>query len=122
MTGKSIQFAAKAVLMNRQKDLMIFSFYYFPFKPEKKKKTEKTTTKKQKKKTQIKISAFLNHFSIGVYTIWNKCLYGWYDMFAKQIANIIELHQETETNQVFLLLVIFQQHNHITMSWCPGQV
>ena len=49
MTGKSIQFAANAVLMNRQKNLMIFNFTIFPFKPE---------------KSQLKIYAFLNHFSM----------------------------------------------------------
>ena len=30
MTGRSIQFAAKAVLMNRQKNLIIFNFTIFP--------------------------------------------------------------------------------------------
>ena len=44
MTGKSIQFAAKAVLMTRQKNLMIFNFTIVPSNP--------------KKKTQIKIYAF----------------------------------------------------------------
>ena len=28
--GKSVQFAAKAVLMNRQKNLMVFNFTIFP--------------------------------------------------------------------------------------------
>ena len=50
MTGKSIQFAAKAVLMNRQNNLVIFSFTFF--------------LSNLKKKTQIKLYAFLNHFSI----------------------------------------------------------
>ena len=50
MTGISIQFAAKAVLMNGQKNLMSFSFTIFP--------------SNLKKKTQIKIFAFLNNFSI----------------------------------------------------------
>ena len=36
MTGKCIQFAAaKAVLVSRQTNLMIFQSYYFPSKPEK---------------------------------------------------------------------------------------
>ena len=51
MTGKSIQFAAKAVLINRQKNLVIFNVTIFP-------------SNLEKKKTQIKIYAFLNHFSI----------------------------------------------------------
>ena len=37
MTGKSIQFAAQAVLMNRQKKINDFQLFYFPFKPEKNK-------------------------------------------------------------------------------------
>ena len=49
MTGKSIQFAAKQVLVNRQNNLMIFNFTIFPSKPD---------------KIQINIYAFLNHFSI----------------------------------------------------------
>ena len=35
MTDKTIQLAAKAVLMNRQKEFNDFLVYYFPIKPEK---------------------------------------------------------------------------------------
>ena len=67
MTGKSNPFAATAVFMNRQKNLMIFNFTIFPSnlkkKKMKKKKKNKKKTKKKKKK-QIKIYVFLNHFSI----------------------------------------------------------
>ena len=58
MTGKSLQFAAKAVLMNRQKNLMIFNF---PFKPEKKKNTNKKL-------------CVLNHFSIEIF-LYEKQIY-----------------------------------------------
>ena len=47
MIGKSIQFGAKAVLMTRQRNLMI-SIYCFPFKPEKKKQNKKKQKKKHK--------------------------------------------------------------------------
>ena len=49
MTGKSIQFAAIAVLMNRQKNFMIVKFTILP---------------SNLKKAQIKIYVVLNHFSI----------------------------------------------------------
>ena len=69
MTGKSNPFAATAVFMNRQKNLMIFNFTIFPSNLKKKKrrrrkKKQKKNKKKNKKKKQIKIYAFLNHFSI----------------------------------------------------------
>ena len=41
MTGKSIQFAAKALFMNRQKNLMIFNLTIFPSNLKKKKKKHK---------------------------------------------------------------------------------
>ena len=51
MSGRSVRFAAKAVLMTRQKNLMVFNFIIFP---------------SNLKKTQIKLYAFLNHFSIHI--------------------------------------------------------
>ena len=63
MTGKSNPFAATAVFMNRQKNLMIFNFTIFPSNLKKRKK-KKEEEEKNKKKKQIKIYAFLNHFSI----------------------------------------------------------
>ena len=46
ITGKSIQFTVKAVLMNRQKNLMIFNLTIFPSNMKKKKKKKKTYTHK----------------------------------------------------------------------------
>ena len=61
MTGKSNPFAATAVFMNRQKNLMIFNFTIFPSNLKKKmknkkeeKKQKKTKNKKQKKKKKKK--------------------------------------------------------------------
>ena len=59
MTGKSIQFAANAVFMTRQKNLMICNFTIFPSNLKKKKE-------KKKKKKKKKNYAFLNHFSIVI--------------------------------------------------------
>ena len=52
MTGKPNPFAATAVFMNRQKNLMIFNFTIFPsnLKKEKWKKKEEKKKEKQKKK------------------------------------------------------------------------
>ena len=51
MTGKSNPFAATAVFMNRQKNLMIFNFTIFPsnLKKERKKKEEEEKNKKKNK-------------------------------------------------------------------------
>ena len=65
MTGKSNPFAATAVFMNRQKNLMIFNFTIFPSNLKKKEEEEKNKKNKKKKiNKKIKIYAFLNHFSI----------------------------------------------------------
>ena len=50
MTSKSLQLAAKAVLMNRKKNIMVFNFTIFP--------------SSLKTNTQLNFYAFLNHFSI----------------------------------------------------------
>ena len=66
MTGKSNPFAATAVFMNRQKNLMNFNFTIFPSnlkKKKMKKKNEKKKGEKKKKKTQIKIYAFFQYIN-----------------------------------------------------------
>ena len=50
MTGKSNPFAATAVFMNRQKNLMIFNFTIFPSNLKKKMKKKKKKKKKKKNK------------------------------------------------------------------------
>ena len=60
MTGKSNPFAATAVFMNRQKNLMIFNFIIFPSNLKKKKKKNKVEKKKKKKKKTLKSMRFFS--------------------------------------------------------------
>ena len=54
MTGKSNPFAATAVFMNRQKNLMIFNFTIFPSNLKKKKKKKKKKKEEEEKNKKIK--------------------------------------------------------------------
>ena len=54
MAGKSNAFAATAVFMNRQKNLMIFNFTIFPSNLKKQTKTKQKNKKKQKTKQNKK--------------------------------------------------------------------
>ena len=60
MTGKSNPFAATAVFMNRQKNLMIFNFTIFPsnLKKKEKKEEEEEEEKKTNKKTNKSLCVF----------------------------------------------------------------